>query len=624
MILLSAENLEKNFGERILFTGLNIGLQKGDKAALIAANGTGKTSLLRILAGIDQPEAGKVVPSNNIRIALLEQEPCFKPELSIAEQIKLSGSRINKIISEYKSALESNDSQKIELAGSAMDIADAWDYDRKLGEMMDRFAIRDTSQKIGTLSGGQIKRLALALALMDHPDLLLLDEPTNHLDIDMIEWLEDYLGRSNISFLMVTHDRYFLDNVCNIIFELANNTVYIHKGNYEYFLRNREDRENAEKAEIERAKSYVRNDLEWIRRMPKARGSKSKSRIDSFNENLRKSKVKTEEKELKLEIAMSRLGGKVLEMKKLSKSFGDKEIVKDFSYSFKKGERIGIIGSNGSGKSTFLNLLTGILKPGSGTIDKGETIQMAYYRQEGIEYEETKKIIEVVTDIAEVIQTAKGNRLTASQFLTHFMFPPNVQHQTVASLSGGEKRRLYLLTILIRNPNFLILDEPTNDLDLLSLQKLEEFLEGFGGCLVIVSHDRFLLDKLCDTLFIFEGNANIRNFVGPYASYSKEKQEKEAREKSEKKEKQKSLQSLSPKPVQTKKGLSFKEKRELASLENEISELEKEKNELQLILNSGSEGYEELNRISKRVAEIIDLLDLKEERWLDLDDRNNQ
>ena len=621
MVLLSAENLEKNFGERVLFSELNIALNKGDKAALIAANGTGKTSLLKILAKKDQPENGGVVYSKDLRISILDQDPVFDGDLTLSEQINLSGSRINGIISEYEKALLKNDQQLLNKASAAMDVADAWDYERKLTEILDRFSVKKLDQKISTLSGGQQKRLALALTLLDKPDLLLLDEPTNHLDIDMIEWLEEYLSKSNISFLMVTHDRYFLDNVCNVIFELENGMLYTHNGNYETYLKNKEEREAAFEAEVQKAKSYVRNELDWMRRMPKARTTKSKSRIDNFHEKYHKAHQSREKKDLKLEIRMNRLGGKIMNLKEISKSFDDSLLFKNFSYNFRKGERIGIIGANGTGKSSFLNILAGSLKADRGEVEKGETIVLSYYRQEGIQYEEDKKVIEIVTDIAEYIQTGSGSQLSASQFLQYFMFPPKVQHQAVSSLSGGEKRRLYLLTVLIKNPNFLILDEPTNDLDLITLQKLEDFLLNFGGCLVVTSHDRFLLDKICDSLFIFEGDGNIKSYVGPYSEYRNEKITEENQLKQDKKHREKEKSPVVSRENTQKKKLSFKEKTELEKLEKEIPELEKEKKQLEEKVNSGITDYQELTKLSARVSEIIELLDEKEERWLELDEK---
>lgn len=629
MLLLSAENIEKNFGERILFTGLNIALNTGDKAALIAANGTGKTSLLKILAGKDQPEEGSVVCAQGLRVSLLEQVPEFNESISIKEQISQASTRITKIIQDYHEAVEANgenqntiNQKRLEEASAAMDIAEAWDYERKLSEILNRFAIVNLDQQVKTLSGGQRKRLALALTLIDKPDLLLLDEPTNHLDIDMIEWLESYLSQSKQSFLMVTHDRYFLDNACNIIYELEGQSIYSHSGNYELFLRNKAAREKAEDAEIQKARSYVRNELDWMRRMPKARTTKAKSRIDNFHEVHKKASTQKDNIDLKLEINMKRMGGKVMEIKKMSKSYSGVDIVKDFSYKFNRGERIGIIGANGSGKSTFLNLLSGHIEPDAGEKDTGETIVMSYYRQEGIEFDESKKVIEVVTDIAEVIETKKGSILSASQFLQHFMFPPKVQHQAVAKLSGGEKRRLYLLTILIKNPNFLILDEPTNDLDLLTLQKLEDFLLNYGGCLIMVSHDRFFLDKLCDHLFIFEGNTIIKNYYGPYSLYKEEKDQKIAEEKLAKKEISKSLQKVEKVAPKVKKGLSFKEKMEFESLESEIASLETEKNELEAQINAGIDDYQKLQNLTEQVSFIMNSIDTKEQRWLELDEIN--
>ncbi len=629
MIYLSAENIEKNFGERVLFASLNIGLEKGDKAALIAANGTGKTSLLNILAKKDEPDTGQVILKENMRLSYLEQEPEFRQDISVLDLVKTHSTHILSLKNNYDNALKQHSrkstresEKKLEDATLQMDLSGAWDYDRRLKEMLDRFAITKLEQNVKELSGGQKKRLALSLVLLDNPDILLLDEPTNHLDIEMIEWLEEYLSKPEITFLMVTHDRYFLDRICSHIFELSEGVLYRYEGNYENFLHKKAEREEIEAAETQKAAKYVNNELEWIRRMPKARTSKSKSRIDKFYETKEKASVKKDNRKLNLDVNMSRLGSKVLDIHHMSKSFDDLVILDDFSYKFRRGERIGIIGSNGSGKTSFLNLLAGILQADEGRIEYGETLVMGYYRQEGMRFDEEKRVIDAVKEIAEVIETGSGSVLSASQFLQFFLFPPDMQYSKIAKLSGGEKRRLYLLTILIKNPNFLILDEPTNDLDLVTLNILEQFLSDFRGCLIMVSHDRFFLDKLSEHLFIFEGDGKIRDFYGLYKYYREEKRVGELAEKDQQKAQKNKQAKQENRTVPTKPDkLSFKEKTEYERLENEIEELEKEKSELEKTLNSGTGDFEKLQKASERTGELMKLIDEKSLRWLELDER---
>ncbi len=488
MNYLSVENISKSFGERVLFEGLNFGLNYGDKVALIANNGSGKTSMLKIIAGKDVPGTGKVTLRNGIRIGYLEQEPVFNEKFTINELLYNSNAEVVKIIREYESALEmqTNDyndasAERFEKASLEMEKANGWNFDNELKQILSKFKIVDLEAKVEMLSGGQKKRLALALLLIDAPDMLLLDEPTNHLDIEMIEWLEEYLKNQNITLLMITHDRYFLDRVCNHILELEDGKLYHHKGNYSYFLVKRDERESNFNVELSKAGRLMKKELEWIRKSPKARTTKSKARVDNFEVIKNKATSKKIKQELKLEVKMSRVGGKILELKKVYKSYGDLKILSGFDYTFKNGERIGIIGKNGVGKSTFLNIITQSLKPDSGKINVGETIVYGYFTQKGIQLKEDKRVIEVLKDIAEVIVMSDNKKITASQLLEHFMFPSNMQYTYVSKLSGGEKRRLYLLTVLMKNPNFLILDEPTNDLDLLTLNKLEEFLLDFQG-----------------------------------------------------------------------------------------------------------------------------------------------
>jgi ATP-binding cassette subfamily F protein uup len=523
---LSVENISKAFGEKVLFEGLNFGLNYGDKVALVANNGSGKTSMLKIIAGKDVPGTGKVTVRNGIRIGYLEQEPVFNEKLTVNELLYSSNVEVVRIIREYESALEmqTNDyndttAERFEKSSVNMEKVDGWNFDNKLKQILSKFKIVDLEAKVEMLSGGQKKRLALALLLIDAPEMLLLDEPTNHLDIEMIEWLEEYLKNQNITLLMITHDRYFLDCVCNHILELEDGKLYHHKGNYSYFLAKRDERESNFNVELSKAGRLMKKELEWIRKSPKARTTKSKARVDNFEVIKNKATSKKVKQELKLEVKMSRVGGKILELKKVYMSYGDLKVLSGFDYTFKNGERIGIIGKNGVGKSTFLNIITQSIKPDSGKINVGETIVYGYFNQKGIHLKEDKRVIEVLKDIADVIVMSDGKKITASQLLEHFMFSSSMQYTYVSKLSGGEKRRLYLLTVLMKNPNFLILDEPTNDLDLLTLNKLEEFLLDFKGCLILVSHDRYFMDKLTDHLFIFKGNGIIEDEYSSYSEY---------------------------------------------------------------------------------------------------------
>lgn len=625
MNYLSVEGLSKRFGERELFQDLNFGLAKGDKVALIANNGTGKSTLMRILAECDIADEGSYVFRSGIKVSYLEQDPDLNGDLMIEQFVEQSNTEIRGIISDYEKALNAQSAnptadelKQLEQAQARMDTKKAWDYERRLKVMLTRFGLEDLSQRINTLSGGQKKRLALALTLLDEPDFLMLDEPTNHLDIEMVEWLEDFLSQSAITLLMVTHDRYFLDRVCNVILEMHHGKLYRHEGNYSYFLLKRSEREEALQTERERAGQLMKKELEWMRRQPKARTTKSKARIDAFYDLEAKAKGGPKQDELKLDVKMTRIGGKILELKKVYKSYDDLQILKGFDYTFKKGERIGIIGKNGVGKSTFLNIITGKEQPDSGKINIGETIVYGHYSQGGIDLKEDKRVIDVLRDIADVIQLADGSKLSASQFLQHFQFPPKMQHNYVRLLSGGEKRRLYLMTVLMKNPNFLILDEPTNDLDLLTLQKLEEFLENFGGCLMVVSHDRYFLDKLVDHLFIFKGEGEIKDFWGPYSEW-KEKQKQEEQAKQQVARKEDATQTTAQKPKEKKK-LSYKEKREYELLDQEIPALEKEKGELTEKIQDPNLPYEELAKASERLTEITDQLDEKMMRWMELDE----
>ena len=623
MNYLSVENISKSFGERVLFEGLNFGLNYGDKVALIANNGSGKTSMLKIIAGKDVPGTGKVTVRNGIRIGYLEQEPVFNEKFTINELLYSSNAEVVKIIREYESALEmqTNDyndttAERFEKASLEMEKANGWNFDNELKQILSKFKIVDLEAKVEMLSGGQKKRLALALLLIDAPDLLLLDEPTNHLDIEMIEWLEEYLKNQNITLLMITHDRYFLDRVCNHILELEDGKLYHHKGNYSYFLVKRDERESNFNVELSKAGRLMKKELEWIRKSPKARTTKSKARVDNFEVIKTKATSKKIKQELKLEVKMSRVGGKILELKKVYKSYGDLKILSGFDYTFKNGERIGIIGKNGVGKSTFLNIITQSLKPDSGKINVGETIVYGYFTQKGIQLKEDKRVIEVLKDIAEVIIMSDNKKITASQLLEHFMFPSNMQYTYVSKLSGGEKRRLYLLTVLMKNPNFLILDEPTNDLDLLTLNKLEEFLLDFKGCLILVSHDRYFMDKLTDHLFIFKGNGIIKD---EYSSYS-EYRTKLNKELKLKKKKEKVLSESSEKANL----FSYENRKEHKSLERQIEKLEKEKKQMEDFFKDSNVSYDLMHEKGKELENLNNLLDDKLNRWMELDELKNK
>ena len=623
MNLLAIENLGKNFGERILFEGLSFGLSQGDKVALIANNGAGKSSLMKIIAGLDSADEGDVVFRNECRVSYLQQDAIFDNNMTINKLIESAHNKISLLVSDYENAVEahskynSKQTQKnLEILTSKMEQENAWDYERRSKQILSKFNIKDFNQKVGNLSGGQKKRLSLALLILENADILLLDEPTNHLDISMIEWLEKYLQQQKITLLMVTHDRYFLERVCNNIIELEGGNLYHHKGNYAYFLEKRTEREINFDVEVSKAQKLMKKELEWIKRQPKARGTKSKARIDNFELIKKKATTKRLKQEINIDVKMDRIGGKILEMKNIKKSFGELNILNGFDYTFKKGERIGILGKNGVGKSTFLNIITGKEKADSGKINIGETINYGYFTQSSFGIDENRRVITVLKDIAEYIVMSDKRKVSASQLLEHFMFTPEMQFTEVKRLSGGEKRRLHLLTVLIKNPNFLILDEPTNDLDLLTLTKLEEFLLQYKGCLVLVSHDRFFIDKLTEHLFVFKGDGVIEDHYCTYTQYREKQIEKDKEFK-----KIQHLEKENSKIKAKSKKLTYNEKYEYDNILKEIALLEDEKKKLEIILLNPDVDIEKMTNSSKRLGELVTLIDSKEMRWLELDSK---
>lgn len=617
MNYLQVDRLSKSYGERILFTSISFGLQQGQKTALIAKNGAGKSTLLRIVAGRDVADSGEVVFRNDISVAFLDQDPAYEAEKTIQETVFSWNDPRMDAIRSYEMLLEQNsEGDALEQAIRKVEDLKAWDIEARVKEILGRLSIHNLSQKMGTLSGGQRKRVALAALLVREPDLLILDEPTNHLDIDMIEWLESWLRRSNVSILMVTHDRYFLDQVCTDILEIDRESIQRYKGNYAYYLEKKEAARQAFNSEVEKARNTFTRELEWMRRMPKARGTKAKARIEQFYDIKDKASQRLKDDQIQLSVKMNRLGGKILELVKVSKRYGDSVLIEPFTYTFKHGEKIGIVGKNGCGKSTLLKMITGDLESDSGKITTGETVVFGYYAQEGMKLSPDKRVIEVIKDVADVIPLADGRNLTASQLLTLFLFPPQVQYTQVEKLSGGEKRRLYLLTVLMKNPNFLILDEPTNDLDIQTLNILQEFLESYTGCVLIVSHDRYFMDTLADHLFIFEGNGIIRDYNGNYTDYRSELSEKEKPAAAVLKQEAIAVE----KPKSTVKP-SFKEVHEFNQLDAEIPKLEEKVQHLTNELNSGIADHVELNRLGEELKKVSDMLEEKTMRWLELSEK---
>ena len=612
---LQVDNLTKSFGDLVLFENISFGIAEGQRVGLIAKNGTGKTTLLNVIAGKEGYDNGNIVFRRDLRVDYLEQDPQYPEELTVLEACFHHGNSTVELIKEYERCMETDGHPGMDELLVRMDQEEAWEYEQKAKQILSQLKIRNFDQKVKQLSGGQLKRVALANALITEPDLLILDEPTNHLDLDMTEWLEEYLRRTNLSLLMVTHDRYFLDRVCSEIIEIDNQQIYQYKGNYSYYLEKRQERIEAKSVEIERANNLYRTELDWMRRMPQARGHKARYREDAFYELEKVAKQRFNNDNVKLEVKASYIGSKIFEADHLFKSYGDLKILDDFSYIFARYEKMGIVGNNGTGKSTFIKILMGQVKPDSGTVDVGETVRFGYYSQDGLQFDEQMKVIEVVQDIAEVIELGNGKKLTASQFLQHFLFTPETQHSYVYKLSGGERRRLYLCTVLMRNPNFLVLDEPTNDLDIITLNVLEEYLQNFKGCVIVVSHDRYFMDKVVDHLMVFNGQGDIRDFPGNYSDYRDWKEAKAQKEKEAEKPQEEKTARVR---LNDKRKMSFKEKREFEQLEKEIAELEAEKAQIEELLCSGTLSVDELTEKSKRLPEVNDLIDEKTMRWLEL------
>ncbi len=614
---LSVENISKSYGERILFKNISFGINSGQKIGFVAKNGTGKTSLLNILSGEDNPDDGLVVYRKNLKVSFLSQDPDLNPALSIEETIVSSDNPILKIISDYEKAIENpDDAEAYQNAFDAMDANEAWDFETRYKQILSKLKLDDLSQKVANLSGGQKKRLALANALLTQPDLLVMDEPTNHLDLEMIEWLEALFAKENFTLFMVTHDRYFLERICNEIVELDEGSLYSYKGNYSYYLEKREARIETQASETGKAKQLYKKELEWMRRQPKARTTKSKSRIDDFSEIKSRAHQRRNDHEVQLELNMERLGTKVVELHKISKSFDGKELFNKFEYNFIQGERIGIIGKNGTGKSTFLNILTGSMEPDSGKVVIGDTVKFGYYTQKGIKAKEGQKVIDVIREFGDYIPLKKGKQISASQLLERFLFDRKKQYDFVEKLSGGERKRLYLCTVLIKNPNFLILDEPTNDLDIVTLNVLESFLMDFPGCLLVVSHDRYFMDKIVDHLFVFRGQGEVQDFPGNYSDFRIYEDSTPKSKKEEKKEESKPKNEW--KADASKAKLSYNEQKEYSKLEKDIAKLEREREALQTKFATENWDNDEINKQSKKLQEIINAVDTKTERYFKL------
>ena len=619
---LQIDKLTKSFGDLVLFEDITFRIAQGQKVGLIAKNGTGKTTLLNIIAGKEDYDSGAVVFRNDLRVGYLEQMPHYPDGLTVLQACFYSPNETVRLIAEYEQAMASGDHSNLEDILLRMDNLKAWDYEQRAKQILGQLKIHNFDQKVETLSGGQLKRVALANVLITDPELIILDEPTNHLDLEMTEWLEGYLSRANISILMVTHDRYFLDRVCSEIIEIDRKQIYQYKGNYSYYLEKRQERMDALNAEVDRASNLLRKELDWMRRQPQARGTKAKYRIDAFYELEKKAKQQHEVGNVNLDVKASYIGSKIFEAEHVSKRFGDLKIVEDFNYIFARYEKMGIVGNNGTGKSTFIKMLMGEVEPDSGRFDVGETVRFGYYSQDGLQFDEQMKVIDVVQNIAEYVDLGDGKKMGVSQFLNYFLFSPEKQHNYVFKLSGGEKRRLYLCTVLMRSPNFLVLDEPTNDLDIVTLNVLEEYLRNFKGCAIVVSHDRYFMDKVVDHLLVFRGNADIKDFPGNYTQYREWKEVQDQLEKEAEAARRAgiapTMEKTSRPEKEQKKKLTFKERKEFEALEVEIPLLEAEKAELETAMSSGTLSNDELLAKSERIATVIEEIDEKTMRWLEL------
>lgn len=614
-VYLQVDNLSKSYGEKLLFSGVSFSITEGEKVALIAGNGVGKSTMLNIINGLDVAESGKVVINKDINVSYLRQNPLMDENNTVMEQVFASSDKVTVAVKQYETALKSGNENDLQKASELMDIFEAWDYERKIKNILDILKITELNQLVSELSGGQKRRLSLANALINKPDFLILDEPTNHLDFEMIEWLEEYLSKEKITVLLVTHDRYFLDRVCNVILEIDRNVLYRYRGNYQNYLIKRQQRIETDISDVEKAKNMLRKEAEWMSRMPQARATKAKSRIENFYKIQEKASKNVSEQQLNIEIETRRLGKKILEVSELNKSFNDKILIKDFTYKFSRNDKIGFVGKNGVGKSTLLNILTENLLPDSGIIEKGETVVYGYYKQENSDIDENKRVIDVIKDISELITLGNGKTMSASRFLEYFLFPPAIQYNLVSKLSGGERRRLYLMTVLMQNPNFLIMDEPTNDLDIMTLNVLEDYLSNFSGCLIIVSHDRYFTDKLAESLFVFEGEGVIRDFPGNYTAY---REYVISNTPTKKKEIEKESENKRNSNRSTVKKLSYKEKLEFESLESEIQDLTQEKDTIENLLNSGKLSSDEIQEKAERLSVVMEEIDNKEFRWLEL------
>ena len=617
---LQAQNLTRSVGDKTLFHDLSFSIGEGQKVGLIAKNGTGKSTLLNILSGKDQADEGQVVFHNDIRIGYLEQTPVYPPDLTVIEACFWHGNETTNLIREYESCMAAANQEGLQDILDRMEQLKAWDYETRAKTILSQLFITEFNKPLSQLSGGQLKRVALANTLIMEPDLLILDEPTNHLDLQMIEWLENYLSRSNLTLLMVTHDRYFLDRVCSVIMELDDETVYTYHGNYAYYLEQRAQRLEVARAEVARATNLYRTELEWMRRMPQARGHKARYREDAFYELEKQAHRRIEEQQVKLQMKSAYIGSKIFEAEYVSKAYGERVLLKDFYYNFSRYEKLGIVGANGTGKSTFVKMLLGLVTPDSGRFVVGETVRFGYYSQEGIQFDEQMKVIDAVRRTAEYVDLGGGQKLSAMQFLQHFMFSPAQQQNYIYKLSGGEKRRLYLCTVLMQSPNFLVLDEPTNDLDITSLQILEQYLQDFRGCVIIISHDRYFMDKVVDHLFVFQGNGVVKDFPGNYTQYRSLNPDPSPRkaENTQASQGSRNAQASQGTQRERKRRMTFRERQEFESLGKEIDAMEKEKADIEAALSSGSISTQEIIELSKRLPVVNDLLDEKSMRWLEL------